>query len=81
MNKKLMTAKAISEITGFHARTVSKMGRSGEIPGAVLIGKHVRFDARRVNDFFEHGGCLEHKSTSTVIASAIQKIRKPGERK
>ena len=62
MSRKLMTSKQVAEITGFHARTVSEMGRRGEIPGAVLIGKHVRFNARSVHDFLGRGGDLRHGS-------------------
>ena len=58
MSEKLMTPQAIAEITGFHARTVSEMGKRGEIPGAVLIGKHVRFNPRSVREFLERGGDL-----------------------
>jgi excisionase family DNA binding protein len=61
MSEKLMTPQAIAEITGFHARTVSEMGKRGEIPGAVLIGRHVRFDARQVRDFLDHGGDLRNE--------------------
>lgn len=62
MSEKLMTPKAVAEITGFHTRTVSEMGKRGEIPGAVLIGKHVRFNARSVHDFLERGGDLRHRT-------------------
>ena len=58
MDEKLMTAAAVSEITGFHPRTVAAMGKRGEIPCAVVIGKHVRFKARSVREFFERGGLL-----------------------
>jgi excisionase family DNA binding protein len=61
MSEKLMTPQAIAEITGFHARTVSEMGKRGEIPGAVLIGKHIRFKARSVHDFLERGGDLQNR--------------------
>lgn len=70
MSEKLMTPQAIAEITGFHARTVSEMGKRGEIPGAVLIGKHVRFKTRSVHDFLERGGNLrasDAKPTDSIM--------------
>jgi excisionase family DNA binding protein len=62
MSEKLLTPQAIAEITGFHARTVSEMGKRGEIPGAVLIGRHVRFNPRSVHDFLESGGDLRNRA-------------------
>jgi excisionase family DNA binding protein len=58
MSEKLMQPKELAAITGFHPRTISDMGKRGEIPGAVLIGKHVRFDAKSVRDFLTRGGHL-----------------------
>ena len=55
MSEKLMTPKAIAAITGFHARTVSKMGRRGDIPGALFFGRHVRFRPQSVHDFLQDG--------------------------
>ena len=58
MPGKLMKPKAVADLTGFHPRTISEMGKRGDIPGAVLIGKHVRFHAQSVHAFLEQGGQL-----------------------
>lgn len=75
MSEKLMTPQAIAEITGFHARTVSEMGKRGEIPGAVLIGRHVRFNARCVHDFLERGGDLRHRMETANLGDAVVQMK------
>jgi predicted DNA-binding transcriptional regulator AlpA len=72
---KLIKPKAVADLTGFHPRTVSDMGKRGDIPGAVLIGRHVRFDANSVLDFIGRGGLLkkaaEPKSANEVPATLL----------
>lgn len=73
MSEKMMTPQAIAEITGFHARTVSEMGKRGEIPGAVRIGRHLRFNARSVREFLERGGDLRPRTEqSHPVEFAVQ---------
>jgi excisionase family DNA binding protein len=71
MSEKLMTPRAIAEITGFHARTISEMGKRGEIPGAVLIGRHVRFNTRSVHEFLERGGALRLRTEQSAQADSM----------
>jgi excisionase family DNA binding protein len=66
---KLLTSKLVGQILGFHARTVAQMGRRGELPGAVFIGRHVKFHETSIREFIERGGHIPRKDDPTSAGS------------
>ena len=72
MSEKLITPRAVADITGFHPRTIAEMGKRGDIPGAVIIGRHVRFDAQSVNDFLGRRGHLPNEAETGAVKSMVQ---------
>ena len=55
-NKKLLPPAEVAQILGFAIRTINRMARRGEIPGAVFIGSHVRFKPDAIAAFVDGGG-------------------------
>jgi predicted DNA-binding transcriptional regulator AlpA len=78
MREKLITPKALAQITGFHPRTISEMGKRGDIPGAVLIGNHVRFRAQSVYEFLDTAAtCLEPRNGGASLPTRPTSIKQP----
>jgi predicted DNA-binding transcriptional regulator AlpA len=76
MREKLITPKALAQITGFHPRTISEMGKRGDIPGAVLIGNHVRFHAQSVYEFLDVAAtCLMPRNGGASLPTHPTRIK------
>jgi excisionase family DNA binding protein len=56
VREKLLKAPEVAEITGLSPQLVRTMVKRGELPGAIYIGHHLRFDPEKLKAFFEAGG-------------------------
>ena len=56
MSEQLVRAFDVAERLGYSLATVKVMARRGELPGAVRIGRRVRFDMDEVERFIKGGG-------------------------
>jgi excisionase family DNA binding protein len=41
---------------GYSTDTIKSWARQGKLPGAVFIGRHIRFDPQVIADFIARGG-------------------------
>jgi excisionase family DNA binding protein len=53
---RLLSPPDLARTLGFSVRTINRMARKGQIPGAVFIGPHVRFRPDLVAAFLANGG-------------------------
>ncbi len=62
----LLTLSQVAQRLGVSERTVQ--GFKSELPGAVLIGKRVKYTEDSISEFIERGGCrpVERPSTGTA---------------
>ncbi len=65
MPKTLLKAREVAKVTGFTKSTTRQMGLRGEIPGAVVIGRHVLFDPDRFLEFLARGSREPRFTAST----------------
>lgn len=56
MRNRLLSAPEVARITNLGTDTVRAMAKRGELPGAIFIGHHLRFDPDKLKEFFESGG-------------------------
>jgi excisionase family DNA binding protein len=54
--RKLVRAYDVGRLLGYSTATIKRWAREGKLPGAVFIGRHIRFDPNVVEAFVRAGG-------------------------
>jgi excisionase family DNA binding protein len=74
--RKLVRAFDVARVFGYSTSTIKKWAKDGKLPGAVFIGKHIRFDPEQVEEFIRSGGKRDQKlkGASGELAPGKDKI-------
>lgn len=64
MIEQMVSVGELARITGLHEQTIYRKARDGEIPGAVKLGRSVRFRESAINGWL-NGGTGREKQQET----------------
>jgi len=56
VQRKLVRAYDVGVLLGYRVSTIKRWAKAGQIPGAVYINRHVRFDMGQIEAFIAAGG-------------------------
>ena len=56
-----LTVFDLAELLGLSPNVVKTLAKRGELPGAVLVGRHLRFDSAKMFTFLDNGGAIAQK--------------------
>ena len=76
--RKLIRAYDVGQRLGYTTATIKHWAKLGRLPGAVFIGRHVRFDPEQVEAFIRAGG--QRPQLATTGSHLNMNIRHHGHR-